>query len=1135
MHKSYLIFISLFFSTLIMAQDTTFVQTFTWDSDTRRETFTFPDDPSKTYRKIYMKYHMRCHDAAVGNGAVGCREWDYSCNTFVTDPSATDSLRSFHPDYIIPGYDELILDYLNSPVYDYYIYELAENSLSANNPIISTIGDGSESLSISTDNNIGRNQTIYTADELQAAGAEAGPIYGIQLFANAADGVADFLKIKMAAVSINDFAAASPIEDGLMTVYYHHTSFQNGWNELAFQTPFEWDGTSNILIETSFSSKENTATLELAGTSTDASQSINSSTENAVMNCVGSNSMQIPTDALSTIENEVTVAFWAKGDKDKLPSNTFVFNGQDANNGRQISSHLPWSDGSIYWDCAGDRVSGGADASEYAGQWNHYAFVKNATTGTQTIYINGEVFASGEDRNQTIQEVTRFIVGNIWSYDRPYYGLVDEFQLWDKALDQTTIQEWMRQSVDASHPNYDNLLSYYPFNEGQGADVSDASQQANHTIMNGPYWKQLKGEELYNNFTSFTSKANIQLMQGDYTITTEAYTETDSVLIPQYEVINYGLDGTDIVELGRINVYPAGYSYVYDEFGNKLDSIYHQPEDGVGIQELTYYQKFDAKYELLSLVTPYGNGLDLGPEGKIFMFDVTDFTHILKGDKQLSIEFGGEWQEELDIEFIYIEGTPERDVISLQNIWPMRRAWFDQIQSDVFNEPRTIQLNPNASHYNVRSSITGHGQNGEFTPRQHYVNVNGGQQEYMFNVWKECGFNPIYPQGGTWIFDRAGWCPGMETDLRRLNITDHVNVGDEITIDYGLNGNWMDAANYLVSHQLVSYGDYNFNLDASIESVIRPNNQRVEYERLNPSCNTPTIKIRNSGASEITSLEIQYGVRDHITKVYNWEGSIMPLTEKDIEIAIFDLDFWDAPTGENFFDVELLSVNGQKDDQPDNDLMTSTFDNVDIFEFEGTMSIRVLTNNVASDNSYTLTDAGGNVVMERTGMSNNTEYLDLLNVASGCYTLNFNDSSHDGLYFWFFGGNGQGALSISEELVNDIYVPVKSFLSDHGGGVQFDFVVINDMTNTDDLSPERVSIYPNPAKDILNIEVADFKEGLYHLSLTNLQGQKVISTTAELLSSDHISLDVSNVITGTYFLQIQSKDARWNQKLEISK
>ena len=25
---------------------------------------------------------------------------------------------------------------------------------------------------------------------------------------------------------------------------------------------------------------------------------------------------------------------------------------------------------------------------------------------------------------------------------------------------------------------------------------------------------------------------------------------------------------------------------------------------------------------------------------------------------------------------------------------------------------------------------------------------------------------PIYPQGGTWPFDRAGWCPGMVVPVR---------------------------------------------------------------------------------------------------------------------------------------------------------------------------------------------------------------------------------------------------------------------------------------------------------------------------------------------------------------------------------
>jgi hypothetical protein len=92
-------FIPILLNFNLVAQDTTTVQTFTWDSTARSAYFDFPDDPAKSYEKILMIYNMRCHDAAVGNGSVGCREWDYSCNTFLYVPEKQDSSLAFHYDY----------------------------------------------------------------------------------------------------------------------------------------------------------------------------------------------------------------------------------------------------------------------------------------------------------------------------------------------------------------------------------------------------------------------------------------------------------------------------------------------------------------------------------------------------------------------------------------------------------------------------------------------------------------------------------------------------------------------------------------------------------------------------------------------------------------------------------------------------------------------------------------------------------------------------------------------------------------------------------------------------------------------------------------------------------------------------
>ena len=143
----------------------------------------------------------------------------------------------------------------------------------------------------------------------------------------------------------------------------------------------------------------------------------------------------------------------------------------------------------------------------------------------------------------------------------------------------------------------------------------------------------------------------------------------------------------DLIENGGQTLWRAGYQLVQNIRGGIVDSVFFQEEGTIEIKDLRYYLRTPAKFEILSLVTPYGNGLSLGKDGKTFTFDVTDFAPILKGKKRMSIEMGGQWQEELDIQFHYIEGTPNREVIDIQNIWRFDRGNYRAIQEDQVFEP----------------------------------------------------------------------------------------------------------------------------------------------------------------------------------------------------------------------------------------------------------------------------------------------------------------------------------------------------------------------------------------------------------------------------------------------------------------
>ncbi len=77
--------------------------------------------------------------------------------------------------------------------------------------------------------------------------------------------------------------------------------------------------------------------------------------------------------------------------------------------------------------------------------------------------------------------------------------------------------------------------------------------------------------------------------------------------------------------------------------------------------------------------------------------------------------------------------------------------------------------------------------------------------------------------------NRAGWCPGMATDLAEYEITGTVTPGDSATIDYNVEGGVGDSR-YDPGTQLVSYGPPNFTLDAGIVDIERPS----QHDRLWP-------------------------------------------------------------------------------------------------------------------------------------------------------------------------------------------------------------------------------------------------------------------------------------------------------------
>ena len=388
------------------AQDTIVVQTLTWDDQVRSGFYEFPDDPNLNFRKIIMRYNMRCHDNAIGNGDVGCREWDYSCNTFISDPTLLDSTRATHPDYVVPGYGGGDFPYTSQEVYTYqqYLqYDINYGTASATNT--ATLEDAPDAPVVLGGND-GRLILLYSAEMLSTAGLTASDIDHLSFLVEQPGPTTGFLRIRMQAYNDASFPSnAVPPLAGGEEVYFRSTTFDTeGWVDLPIR-PFTWDGVSNLLIELSYTTSPGAEGPGLSTFSQPEQVALIAKGDNAYLEFNGYGAMVPPQETFQSVANEITVSFWSYGDENTLPINTTIFEGVDNDNRRQVNVHLPWSNGQVYWDCGNDgggydRINKPADLSAFAGQWNHWTFTKNAVTGDMKIYLNGSLWHSGTWKNQ---------------------------------------------------------------------------------------------------------------------------------------------------------------------------------------------------------------------------------------------------------------------------------------------------------------------------------------------------------------------------------------------------------------------------------------------------------------------------------------------------------------------------------------------------------------------------------------------------------------------------------------------------------------------------------------------------------------------------------------------------------------
>ena len=448
-------------------------------------------------------------------------------------------------------------------------------------------------------------------------------------------------------------------------------------------------------------------------------------------------------------------------------------------------------------------------------------------------------------------------------------------------------------------------------------------------------------------------------------------------------------------------------------------------------------------FSIGSFVTPYGKGLSLGGQkGWQWTYDISDYAPILYGKRKIIV---GNNQELLDLKFIFIKGIPTRDVLRVENLYPYGKYKYSDLSEDLVLKERSVKLLPEAHGYKLKATISGHGHEGprnccEWDSKTHTYFLSNWEI-FRWNVWKDCGNNSIYPQGGTWPFDRAGWCPGTKVDEYEFELTPYVKSGDLINIDYAIepySDNGEKEGFFYMTHQIFSYGKPNFKNDAEIVDIVSPTNKQ-KFSRLNPSLMNPKIVIKNNGRYDLKSVDIFYGLESRKKSIFKWNGNLEFLEE---EIITLPTPQWHGIKKAKNFVVTLKNPNNTKDESLYNNSLSSIIPIPDLFPKN--FLLRFFTNNInrARENSFTISNTNGNVFYSEEIFSDSTEYIFTLKLKNGDYQFVLKDKMEDGISkHWWNRANSPEKIGINGaiQFLSISGDTLKNFSPDFGQEIRYNF------------------------------------------------------------------------------------------------
>lgn len=537
--------------------------------------------------------------------------------------------------------------------------------------------------------------------------------------------------------------------------------------------------------------------------------------------------------------------------------------------------------------------------------------------------------------------------------------------------------------------------------------------------------------------------------------------------------------------------------------------------------------------EIARVITPYASdwlnvsqGINKSHD---YVVEVTDYASILDGPTGMRFNYSGySWGFTITLKIEFIEGVPPMDALKVRNVYHGYFA-FGNTNNPIENylTAKTFTYGSNTGKVFLKNTVSGHGSDGtgcsEFCNKWYQLNINnnGFAQRQLWRM--DCGENQVYPQTGTWIYNRGNWCPGAVVWPIYHDLTQVTTANTQFTVDINMQPYTATSnfGGYNYETQLITYSAPNHSRDVSIEDIMAPTKD-PNYFRQNPRCAIPLIRMKNTGTSTVTSIGFAYAVQNGPVSTYTWTGSLNFLDTMLIPLPPSSAMF--SGSVSSVFNVSVTSVNGQAgDDNTFNNTYSSAFNPVQIIP--KSFVIRMNTNNNSGDNMWNLYDENDFAIVGNQPLSNNSLFRDTINLLpAGCYRFTITDFGCDGLQWWANSSQGAGSLRFERLNGQSLY----TFPTDFGCSFTKYFVVLPDPPPPVDttyvaeeaVGTDKIDVYPNPAagKAVIKIDMGRSVSSRY--DLMDVNGRIIISK--ELGKSDGRleTVDISGLSEGVYFVKV---------------